>query len=83
MLEVNVKYFALLRDEAGLDGGNIQTNASTLRQLYNQLQDKHGFTLGESSLKVAVNDEYTDLDSCLVGGSRIVFIPPVSGGRSV
>ncbi len=77
---INVRYFAALREQAGSSGEALETAAQTAAELYEQLRQKHGFTLAAEQIKVAVNEEYRPLDHALSAGDEVVFIPPVSGG---
>ena len=77
---VRVRYFALLREERGLVEETIVTKAATLRQLYDELRDKHGFALTSDQLRVAIKDAFVDFESACAEGSEIIFVPPVAGG---
>jgi len=79
-LQVQIKYFALLRDEAGLAEETRTTFASTYRQLFHELKREHKFSLSECMVQVAVNDSYTSIDTLLTDNAKVVFIPPVAGG---
>jgi molybdopterin synthase sulfur carrier subunit len=80
MKSIEVKYFALFREKAGLDIEKITSTAATLKELYLELSARHGFNLPWEMVQVAVNDEFSSLHSPLLENSRIVFIPPVAGG---
>lgn len=76
----NIQYFALLREQRGLDQETIESSAVTAADLYKELSRKNGFKLPTSSLKVAINDDFADWKTALSDGDTIVFIPPVAGG---
>ncbi|MFT4554295.1 MAG: molybdopterin converting factor subunit 1 [Chlamydiales bacterium] len=78
--EIHVRYFAALKEQAGISQESLKTSATTARELYRDLEKSHRFSLSEKHLKVAVNQEYQDLDYCLHSGDSLVFIPPVAGG---
>jgi len=78
--EVQIKYFAILRDEAGRAEETRNTRASSYRQLYQELKRDYHLSLSECMIQVAVNDTFTSLDAPLVANAKIVFIPPVAGG---
>jgi len=80
MKKITIQYYAVLREKRGVNEESIETNAGTLHELYEELQEKYHFELSINSLKVAVNDEFSDWQSRLNSGDKIVFIPPVSGG---
>ncbi len=75
-----IQYFALLRDQRGLDCETLATSAATPAELYASLAEQHGFTLPQAALQVAINDEFASWTSPLADGDTIVFIPPVAGG---
>lgn len=78
--ELKVQYFALLREQAGRREETVRTRAATPRELYEELQARHSFTLGPEHLKVAVNAEFADWSRQLAANDTVVFIPPVAGG---
>jgi molybdopterin converting factor subunit 1 len=80
MKSINVQYFALLREQAGLEKEELTVPCKTYGELYQLLQEKHNFTLPLEMIQVAVNDEFSHLNHEITEGSRIVFIPPVAGG---
>ena len=77
---VRVRYFAVLRDQRGLDEERVVTGAATAGELYQELQGRHGFTLSADRLRVAVNDEFEPWSTAVRDADSIVFIPPVAGG---
>lgn len=79
-MRVEVTYFAMLREQAGVAEETVQCREGDAAQLYAQLRDSHGFSLERSRLRVAVNDAFADWDAPLRDGDRVAFIPPVSGG---
>lgn len=79
-MKINISYFAILQDERGLPSEELETLAGTPSELYSELKNKHSLSLTKCKLKVAVNDEFTDWDSKLQEGDKVVFIPPVAGG---
>ena len=79
-MRVNLRYYALLREQAGRQSETIDTAAATPAALYAELAARHGFRLPASQLRVAVNAAFCDWQRPLVDGDEIVFIPPVAGG---
>ncbi len=77
---VKLRYFALLREQRGLESETRQTGAATARALYRELAAAHGFTLAEDRVGVAINDAFASWDRPLAAGDTVVFIPPVAGG---
>ena len=80
MPELTVLYFAHLRDQRGLDSERLATPATTARKLYREQTQRHGLTLPERSLIVAINEAMVRWDAPLAEGDTVVFLPPVSGG---
>jgi molybdopterin converting factor subunit 1 len=79
MKKITIEYFAVLREQAGLDREVVQTDVATAADLYAELQQRHSFA-DRTTLKVAVNDEFSDWNESLSDGDSVVFIPPVAGG---
>ncbi len=77
---IQLEYFASLREQRGRSAETITTEATTPRELYEELKDRHGFDLPSSSLRVAVNDEFSEWETKLRPADRVSFLPPVSGG---
>jgi len=80
MNEIEVQYFAVLRERAGTNREIVQTAATTAAELYDELAARHPFGLPQAMLRVAVNDEFAEWSRPLKAGDRVVFIPPVAGG---
>jgi sulfur-carrier protein len=79
-MRVSVQYFALLREERGLNDEVVETTARTAEDLYLSLRARHNFRLPVEMVKVSINDRFSDMRAELGEGDRIVFIPPVAGG---
>ena len=77
---IQVEYFALFREMAGCDKELVETNAADASALYQEIRERHALTLEPGRIKVAINDEFSDWDTALADGDRVVFIPPVAGG---
>jgi len=78
--QINIQYYALLREQAGRSSETLVTTAATPRELYGQLRERHPFSLAPEMLRVAVNCEFSDWEQRLNAGDSVVFIPPVAGG---
>ena len=78
--QINIQYYALLREQAGRSTETLVTTAATPRELYEQLRERHPFSLAPEMLRVAVNSEFSDWEQRLNAGDSVVFIPPVAGG---
>jgi molybdopterin converting factor small subunit len=70
----------MLREQAGCGEEKVETRASTLAALYDELCSRHDFTVPTRRLQVAVNDDFVAWNSVLAAEDRVVFIPPFAGG---
>ena len=79
--QINVRFFAILREQAGVATLTAETVAPDAAALYAELQQRFpGLSFPASLLKVSVNERYAELTTPLTAGDRVVFIPPVAGG---
>ncbi|MDQ5977758.1 MAG: sulfur-carrier protein [Verrucomicrobiota bacterium] len=79
--QIHVRFFAILREQAGVSTLAVETAAADAVALYTELQQRHpGLIFPANLLKVAVNERYAELTTPLAVGDRVVFIPPVAGG---
>jgi molybdopterin converting factor subunit 1 len=77
---VTVRFFALLREQAGCRELILETAAPTPAALYAELMQTRGLLVPPAILTFAVNERYVPADSPLAAGDRVTFIPPVAGG---
>ena len=80
MKNINIRYFALLRDQANRDSERRETISVTAQELYEELREDYGLTLTPSLVKVAVNGAFEPMEYRLCKDDEVVFIPPVAGG---
>jgi molybdopterin synthase sulfur carrier subunit len=80
MPAINICYFALLREKAGVEEETFHTQTQTYGELFDELSAKYQFALPSSMIQVAVNDEFSSMSALLQEGAKVVFIPPVAGG---
>ena len=80
MTKITVQYFAILREQRGLNEETLETAAATPAALYDELRARHRFTLPGDRVRAAVNDAFVAGAAPLREGDRVVFIPPVAGG---
>ena len=78
-MSVTVRYFASLRDAAGMAEESVPVPAS-LPSLYEALQARHGFRFPRERLRVAMDGEFVAWSAPVADGAEIAFLPPVSGG---
>jgi molybdopterin converting factor small subunit len=77
---ITVRYFAKLKEEAGCGLETLETEATTVADLWSDLALRHGFTLAPALIRAAQDDEFCPWDAPLTEGAEVVFMPPVAGG---
>ena len=79
--KIHVRFFAVLREQAGCSSVDFESAAPDAAGLYAELQARYpGLVFPSSLLKVSVNERYTAMNATLQAGDRVVFIPPIAGG---
>tara|TARA_B100000575_G_scaffold170344_1_gene136274 strand:- start:175 stop:426 length:252 start_codon:yes stop_codon:yes gene_type:complete len=79
-------YFAWIRTNLGVseESVDVPTGINDVRALLDWLinqGESYRAAFGDLSLiRVAVNQEYVDLDHAITEGDEIAFFPPVTGG---
>ena len=81
-MKVRIKFFAILRERAGLSEASKEiAEGSTVADLWKLLQsDYPKLDVRGIRLLYAVNQSYVSLDHKLSDNDEVVFVPPVSGG---
>jgi molybdopterin synthase sulfur carrier subunit len=81
---MRVLYFSWLRERIGAAGEEVETSARTARELVLELaaRDEGHAAAFESlaAVRVAVDQQMTDLDASIEGAREVAFFPPVTGG---
>ena len=77
---LKLRYFAILREQRGLSEETFFSSAQTPLELYEELAKLHGFMLAHTRIQVAVNGQFSAMDTKLNEGDAVVFVPPVAGG---
>lgn len=80
MKQFAIQYFAVFREQVGLDHESLESSAATPAELFAELKERYGFALKQSSVKVAINNEFAAWETPLKGGENIAFLPPMAGG---
>ena len=78
--ELNIHYYALLREKTGKTEEDIESFAATPLELYKDLARKYGFPLDSRGIRVSINEEFQSMDTALCSGVCVIFIPQVAGG---
>jgi sulfur-carrier protein len=84
-MRFTVLYLARLREALGRGNEQIELpDASTVASLVGSLRDRGGQWAIElaagRAVRVAVNQEMTDLSAMLRDGDEVALFPPVTGG---
>lgn len=80
MMNNTVRYFAIFREQTGLDKENLEWPGGSAADLFALMADKHSLLQAEAAALVAINDEMCDWQTVLKEGDEILFFPPVAGG---
>lgn len=76
MITVQVLYFAVLREERGLDQETLSFDDSlTVAALF-----EHIFERPPEGFRFAQNQSYVSADSMVQDGDEVAFLPPLGGG---
>ena len=83
-MKIDVLYFAWIRERIGEPRERVDTGASTVRGLINQLiarDERYAAALSDlNSFRVAVDQELVDFDHKLEYVREVAFFPPMTGG---
>lgn len=81
---LNILYFAWVRERIGLPREKLNTSATTVMELVEELrarEERYAVAFGDlAALRVAVDQELTDFDAALDGAREVAFFPPMTGG---
>jgi len=81
---MQILYFAWLRERIGTPREEIETSADTVAALVAELRAREPrYELAFSdmaSVRVALDQELSDLDAPLDGVTEVAFFPPMTGG---
>ena len=84
MLKVHIKYFASIREAVGVASETLETDATTLAGLRDELavrEGPRGAALARGrAVRVALGQVMSDESALLSEGSEVAFFPPVTGG---
>lgn len=83
-MKVSVRYFASIREALGTSSEALETHASTLAQLRDELMQRSGaagMALARGrAVRMALNQVMSDESAALTDGCEVAFFPPVTGG---
>ena len=83
-MKITVKYFSSIREAIGHGSTVLETSATTLAMLRDELiasSPAHAEVLARGkAVRLALNQVMSDEAAGLVEGSEVAFFPPVTGG---
>ncbi|MGV6811533.1 MAG: molybdopterin converting factor subunit 1 [Brevirhabdus sp.] len=81
---IDVLYFAWLRERIGVPKETVESSAATVADLVEELkarEERYALAFSDmASIRVAVDQELTALDTPLQGAREVAFFPPMTGG---
>lgn len=80
MKTITVRYFAMFREQAGVDEETLTMDADTAADVFENTKSRHGSSEPSGHCKVAINDEMADWASPVEDGDTVLLFPPVAGG---
>jgi molybdopterin synthase sulfur carrier subunit len=84
-VSLTVRYFAWLRERVGAPSETVETGAATtVGDLVEELKrrdERYALAFADMrAVRVAVDEELSDLDARLAGVREVAFFPPMTGG---
>ena len=83
-MKITVRYFASIREAIGTGLEPVQTTATTLGALRDELIARggaHATSLARGkAVRMALNQTLSDESAALADGAEVAFFPPVTGG---
>ncbi|WIY27233.1 molybdopterin converting factor subunit 1 [Parasedimentitalea psychrophila] len=81
---MDILYFAWVRERIGVPREWVETSATTVAALVEELrgrEDRYAAAFADlSALRVALDQELSDFDASLNGVREVAFFPPMTGG---
>jgi molybdopterin synthase sulfur carrier subunit len=82
-MKFKIRYFASLRETIGRSQEEVESSASTVGQVRDELLARGGVYLclqRDRSVRMALNQVMVNEDAMLMDQSELAFFPPVTGG---
>ncbi len=83
-MKVNLKYFASIREAIGQGSESVNTPATTLKALRDELIARGGayaeVLAHGRAVRMAMNQDLCEESVALSEGCEVAFFPPVTGG---
>ena len=81
---IEILYFAWVRERIGLPREKIETTATTVAELIEELrarEERYDLAFSDlKSLRVALDQELSSFEASLAGVREVAFFPPMTGG---
>jgi len=81
---IDVMYFAWVRERIGVPKERVETSATTVMGLIEELrtrEERYALAFSDlSALRVALDQNLSDFDASLEGVREVAFFPPMTGG---
>lgn len=81
---IDILYFAWVRERIGRPRERVETRATTVADLIEELktrEDRYAVAFSDlRALRVAVDQELADFGTPLAGVRELAFFPPMTGG---
>ena len=81
---IDVLYFAWVRERIGLPRESLETKAATVAELVDELRAREeryaAAFMDLAAIRVALDQELSEMDSPLKGVREVAFFPPMTGG---
>ena len=83
-MKLDIRYFAWLRERVGTAAEQVETKATTVAWLIDELRARdEGYAYAFSdlaSIRAAVDQSLVAFDAPLAGAREVAFFPPMTGG---
>ncbi|HAJ12117.1 MAG TPA: molybdopterin converting factor subunit 1 [Comamonadaceae bacterium] len=83
-MKISVRYFASIREAVGQGSEAVETSATTLGALRDELIARGGAYAASlargRAVRMALNQALSDDAAALADGAEVAFFPPVTGG---
>jgi molybdopterin converting factor small subunit len=80
MRTVTVRFFAVFRENTGVESCRHESEAGTLKELFREMTVQFPSLHFEAAALVAVNDTMASWEQGFEQGDEVLFFPPVAGG---
>ncbi|MEM6635850.1 MAG: molybdopterin converting factor subunit 1 [Pseudomonadota bacterium] len=81
---IDVLYFAWVRERIGIPKERIETDATTVAGLVEELrarEERYALAFADTTaLRVALDQELSHFDAPIKGVREVAFFPPMTGG---